>query len=829
MRRKIVFIVAATFLVVVAVGGTWAARLIRRSLPQTSGEIVLPGLEHGVEVSRDSYGIPHIQAQSENDLYYALGFVNAQDRLWQLDIFRRLSQGRLAEIFGPELIPVDHRHRVLGFQRLAEKIWANAGEESKTICRAYVNGINDYIERYPDRLPFEFLLLRYKPELWSPENVYGVLMWQQWMVTFNWESELAMAGLVHDMGADAALELIETHRERGPSIIPETEKQYDIVPARIDKTIIPPEFDYSLIKFEDKEATPIQTAAHMGLFTDRSQVFASNAWAVSGQRSRSGKPMLANDPHIPHTLPSIWYMARLSAPGIEAAGIMTSGVPMIVMGHNRRIAWGDTTTGADTQDLFIEKLNPENPNEYYNDGSYQPFDIIKETIHYRENGEQKAVEKQIRLSIRGPIINEISDPPVQAGMPLSLHWAGYEVSDSLITSRLMLKAANWDDFHEALRYTATPVWNWVYADANGNIGYQLAGMIPIRRKGRGMLPAPGWLNEYEWAGYIPYDEMPRLLNPSSGYIVTANNRVTPDDYPYLISTRYANPYRAERIEELILAQEKLSGEDMQRIQMDVYSKQAAHVRDIFVEACERYPTDDPDFKQAVDLLKKWDLMADRDSAGAAVFFESYATLAREIIDGRMKPGQWRRIYRSVADLDDMLGNIALAIWFDDPSTESVESQDQVIAECAGEAVKSLRRFYRRPPDGWKWGQLHTLTFSHPLGRSGIAAKLLNLGPYQLGGENYSVNPGNYYFDLDQKPYPVIAGPSMRTVMDFGDVDAARMVITLGQSENRFSRHYADQLPLWLKGESLPLWKNAEETGECEDKLVLIPLVPTAAP
>jgi penicillin amidase len=411
-------------------------------------------------------------------------------------------------------------------------------------------------------------------------------------------------------------------------------------------------------------------------------------------------------------------------------------------------------------------------------------------------------------------------------MPLALRWAGYEMSDSLKSSRLMLKAKNWQDFHGALRYTATPVWNWVYADVEGNIGYQLAGRIPVRKKGRGMFPVPGWLKDYEWDGYIPYDEMPRLLNPSNGYIVTANNRVTPDDYPYLISTRYANPYRAERIEELILAHERLSMEDMQQIQMDAYSKQAERMRDIFVDACEKCQTADPDFKQAVELMKKWNLVADQDSAGATIFFESYATVARNVINNRMKAGLWRRIYRSVADLDDLLGNDEAQKWFDNPSTEDVETQDQVVAASTAEAVKSLRQFYQSDPEAWKWGKLHTLTFAHPLGRSGILAKLLNLGPLRMGGENSTVNPANYYFDVEQKPYPVIAGPSMRTVVDFGNVNAAQMVITLGQSGNRFSRHYSDQLPFWLRGESLPLWKTQGEIeANQEGKLLLIPSKP----
>jgi penicillin amidase len=799
--------------------------IVRKSLPQVSGEIELSGLEEPVEVARDIYGVPHISAASELDLYRALGFVNAQDRLWQLDIFRRLSQGRLAEIFGPILIPLDHRHRVIGFQRLAGKLYADAEESSKAICRAYVGGINQYVERFPDRLPIEFTLLRYRPERWSPEDVYGVLMWQQWMVTFNWESELAMVALLQSLGSDAVLELVDVAKVTGPTIIPESERQYAPSPSRIDGTVLPPEFDYGLIKFKDQEQVrPESDSSDTAWLSRGAEVFASNCWVVDGTRSRSGKPILSNDPHIPHTLPSIWYMVHLSAPGIDdAAGIMTLGVPMIVMGHTRHIAWGDTTTGADTQDLFIEKLNPDNPNEYLHDGEYRRFEIVKEIIHYREGGQMKAVEKEIRLSVHGPIINEIADPPVHPETPLALRWAGYESSDSIKSSSAALKARNWEEFRAALRDTITPVWNWVYADAKGNIGYQMVGYIPIRKKGRGMVPVPGWLEAYEWDGYVPYDEMPRLFNPSNGYIVTANNRVAPEDYPYLISTRFAPPYRAARIEHLLLQHEKLSAEDMTQIQLDVYSKRGERLRDFVVSACETYPKPGPDFARAVELLRRWDLNADAESPGAAIFYESHAMVARSIFGTRMGPDLWKRLYRSFGNLDDMVDDESAQKWFDNPETEVVETRDEAISAGVAEAVTSLREFFGTEPDDWQWGQLHTLTFRHPLGRSGALAKALNLGPFPLGGAISTVNPGVYYFDSGQKPYSVLSGPSMRTVIDFGDVDAARMVITLGQSEQRFSEHYADQLPHWLKGESLPMWKTDDSIeSHLEGRLILRP-------
>jgi len=425
--------------------------------------------------------------------------------------------------------------------------------------------------------------------------------------------------------------------------------------------------------------------------------------------------------------------------------------------------------------------------------------------------------------VHGPIINEVADPPVHPDTPLALRWAGYESSDSIKSADAAIKARNWEEFRAALSDTITPVWNWVYADAEGNIGYQVVGKIPIRKRGRGMVPVPGWLEEYEWEGYIPYDEMPRLFNPSNGYIVTANNRVAPEDYPYLISTRFAPRYRAERIEQLLLQHEKLSAEDMHRIQMDVYSKRGERLRDRFVDACEHHPRTDPDFAQALELLRNWDLNVDTESAGASIFYESHAMVARNIFGTRMESTLWKQLYRVIGDLDDMVDDESARKWFDNPATDAVEPRDEAIAAGVAEAVTSLRKFFGTGPNTWTWGRLHTLTFRHPLGRSGLLAKMLNLGPFPLGGAISTVNPGIYYFDSKEKPYSVWAGPSMRTVVDFADVDAARMVITLGQSEERFSSHYADQLSHWLNGESLPMWRKADSMeSHLEGRLVLKP-------
>jgi len=830
MAKRVFLTLTVVLILALVIAVVWITNLIRQSLPHLDGEIVVAGLENPVEVTRDNYGIPHIRAQSELDLYYALGFVNAQDRLWQLDLFRRLSQGRLAEIFGPTVIPLDYRHRVLGFQRLGEKLYAQAEENSKAICRAYADGINHCIKMSPGRLPIEFRLLRYKPESWSPEDVYAVLMWQQWMVTFNWETELGLTALVQSIGEDDVLDLIRIADQGGPTIIPESEKQYAPSPSRIDDMVFPSEKDFMRIKFLNDASSEEKPGDSVNAWLGpRSEVYASNCWVVSGARSESGKPILANDPHIPHTLPSIWYMVHLSAPGIDdAAGIMTIGVPMIVMGHTRHIAWGDTTTGADTQDLYIEKLNPENSNEYLYKGGYRAFDARKEIIHYREDGQMKAVEKEIRSSIHGPIINEIADPQVHPDTPLALRWAGYEPSDMIKAGSMMIKATNWEEFCEALKHVVTPVWNWVYADRNGNIGYQVTGYVPIRQKGRGLAPVPGWLEEYEWDGFIPYEEMPRLYNPSNGYIVTANNKVAPEDYPYLIATRFMPPGRAARIEERLLAHEKLTVKEMERIQMDVYSKQGEHMRDRFVAACEKHPQSVPDFNEAVGILRDWDLNAGPESAGASIFYESHASAARKIVKNRLKQQLWRKIYRSIGSLDNMIDDESAQIWFDDPSTETVETRDMLLSASVAEAAISLRELFRDGPPAWKWGGTHTLTFKHPLGRSGLLAKFLNVGPFRMGGANFTVNPANYFFDETEKPYPVFAGPSMRTVVDFADVDATRMGITLGQSGSRFSPHYADHLPLWLKGESPPMTPNgimepADMAGtHIEGRLILKP-------
>ena len=824
MIRKLLLAALALCVVVAAGVAIYSTIIITRTLPQISGEIELSGLENPVEVLRDEFGVPHITAKSEGDMYRALGFVTAQDRLWQMDIFRRISHGRLAEALGPAALKLDRKHRVLGFHRLAQRLYSEADAEAKAVCDAYVDGINQYIENYPDKLPLEFRLLDYAPEKWKPEDTYSILMWQQWMVTFNWESELAMVALIQSLGADEALELIGIPKAPTPTIIPESDKQYSPGPSRIDDTIIPPEIDYSQIRFEPAAEASGGLQASL-LLRPMGEVYASNAWAVSGERSESGGAILSNDPHVPHTLPSIWYMAHLSAPGIDdAAGIMTLGVPMIVMGHTRHIAWGDTTTGADTQDLYLEKVDPDDPGRYLYKGQSRAFEVRKEIIRYREDGEMKELEIEVRSSMHGPIVNEIADPPISPATPLALKWTGYQTADMIRAGDLILKARGWNEFREALSHISTPVWNWVYADADGNIGYQLVGAIPIRKKGRGLLPVPGWTDDYEWTDFIPYDEMPRLLNPSSGYIVTANNAVTPDDYPYLISTRFAPPYRSSRIEELILAKEKVTVGDMRRIQMDVHSKQGERLRDIFVAACEKHPRPGPDFKRAVELMREWNLNADTKSRGAAVFYESHATIARNIFGFRLGPELWKQLYRVIGNLDDMIEAESARKWFDDPTTELVETRDETIAAGVAEAVESLREFFRDGPDSWRWGDMHTVTFKHPLGQKGILAKIFNRGPHPIGGGMSTINPGVYFYNSANKPYAVMSGPSMRTVIDYADFDATEMVITLGQSGNRFSPHYSDLLPYWLKGESIPFYKDdAGSDAPNGNRLVLRPV------
>ncbi|HEV2473128.1 MAG TPA: penicillin acylase family protein, partial [Chthonomonadales bacterium] len=531
-------------------GGVYSM-LLRRPLPKIKGKLHVQGLHEPVEVITDRYGVPHIYAGNEDDLFFAQGYVHAQERLWQMEFNRRLGSGRLSELFGAVALDVDRFCRRLGMHRAAAAEVERMAEQSRRILAAYAHGVNAFIQRNRRNLPIEFTLLRFKPAPWRTSDSIQWAKMMGWGEGSNWETEIIRARIVAKIGAERAARLEAGYDPGHPLIIP---------PGVAYKGI-------NLGMLEQYEA--IKQLSGFGLLG------ASNSWVVDGSMTVTGSPILCNDPHLGQAAPSIWYECHLVAGAIDVTGASFPGTPGIVIGHNQYIAWGLTNAVSDVEDLYIEKFHPQNPYQYEYQGKWEEAQVIREEIKVK--GSKAPVIEEVRITRHGPILTSIpsatDDTSAEqdranagtAEFPLALRWTGLEQCNIIAAVQKMNRASNWEEFRDALREWDVPPQNIIYADREGNIGYVMAGAVPIRARGQSLLPSPGWTGEYEWTGFIPFDALPQMHNPQQHFIVTANNRVVNDEYPYYITNEWLNGYRAQRIRDLLTgkaAGQKLTLADM---------------------------------------------------------------------------------------------------------------------------------------------------------------------------------------------------------------------------------------------------------------------------
>lgn len=765
--------------------------------------IALAGLAGEVKVFFDNYGIPHIEAESERDIARVIGYLQASYRLWQMDLTRRMATGRLAEIFGEDLLPVDTFQRVIGLNRFAKRAAAEMDPETVATIQAYADGVNAWLEE-DRKLPFEFRVLGYRMEPWCVEDTIAIARYMGWELSANYAMELLRYALIAERGEELGWALFPKHRDPGPYIVPPSEVKY----SRGASRGIPqgPFKRYAgLNSALVGELLARARTTHSAVSALALVPAASNNWAVSGSRSESGKPLLANDPHLDLNLPSVWWEAHIKAGDFEVAGVMFPGTPQIVLGHNRHIAWAATTSLTDVQDLYIERVNPNDPKQYLYNGIYEKFRLYTEEIFYRA-GENTMVKRiEVRESRHGPIINSIADFLPEDAPPLALRWTGWEVSDELKGFSIFTHARSWNEFKEAFRYYKVPVQNWVYADVEGNIGYIAGGLTPVRLHHEGSLPVPGDDPRYEWAGFVPTEKLPQLLNPKRGFVATANNKVVPPEYPHPYSDTYLPPYRAWRINELLEEKKKFSLDDMERIQLDTFSKQGERIAPYFVRACQERGYPEYSLKgQACELLGEWKFDTGVDSTAALIFFEAYRHSFALTFEDEMSPEifeAFRENFEAYNTFDNLIEEGS--IFFDNRETEVKETRDDMLAAGLEKAVETLGERFGEQIDEWRWGRVHTVLFNHPFGQaSGIMRRLLSLGPYPLAGSRETINNGYYsYFD---DPFSVKVGPSLRCLVDMSDVEGARMVITTGQSEKRLSPYYQDQVSLWVGGKYRPM-------------------------
>ncbi len=784
LRRFLLLAGIVVLMIAFALGGA-GVYLIRRALPQTNGTLAFTGLQDAVEVLRDHWGVPHIFARNAHDLFLAQGYVHAQDRLWQMELNRRTASGRLAEFAGEPALATDRLFRTLGLRRAAEAEFAHLDPETKEALELYAAGVNEFVAQHGSALPLEFTLLRLTPDPWSPIDTlaFGKLM--AWVLGGNWSSELMRAHLVARFGVEGMRFLMPPYSDSAPIIVPREASYHTWNTA-------------ALFRLLDAG----QGISEVG----------SNNWVVSGTRTTTGSPILANDPHLEAQMPSIWYEMHLVGGPYNVAGSTFPGTPGVVIGHNADIAWGVTNGGPDVQDLYMEQFDPADPTRYRYRDAWEPATLVREEIKVK--GRAAPVVETVRITRHGPILNSVVDG---LGAFLALRWTALEPG-SLSTSIMRLNRAHtWSEFRAALRLWTVPAQNFVFADRQGNIGYQLPGRIPIRAKGIGLLPVPGWTGEYEWIGEIPFEQLPSVLNPRRGYIATANNRIVPDGYPYFISADWDPGFRARRIETMLADSPHASLGQMARIQLDLTSLPAQ----AFVRALSRIPlTNEPAAGLLAQLraeLESWDGVLRPNSRPAAIYEAVRLSLVPLVFKDVLGPELYTRYLGHVSSWQTVLLRL-----LETPTSPwwGPAGRDAVVTRAFTEAYDLLNARLGPDRSGWTWGRLHTMQFVHPVGRMPAVAWIFNVSaPPTSGGDATTVNNGG--FDLATFRQRTVA--SYRQLLDLADWDRSLSIHTTGQSGVPFSPHYHDFVLLWAAGRYHPMLFSRDRIEDALDgKLTLTP-------
>jgi penicillin amidase len=773
-------------------GLTW---LSRQRLPQIDGRLTLPGLVASVEIIRDRWGIPHIYAANHHDLFFAQGFVHAQDRLWQLELNRRLATGRLSEIFGPVALETDRAIRTFGFPRLAQADWTNAAEEVALAIEAYTQGINAFLDHRSTRLPLEFTILRHRPEPWQPEDSLAFMRLTTWQFSHAWYGQIVRAQLIEVVGEAAAAELEIHYPDQNPVTLPE-----GIEFNRLDLDGL------------------LQRAA--GPFLNRGQ--GSNAWAVSAGRTTTGRPYLCNDVHLALRVPSTWYELHLVGGRFNVSGASLLGVPLVVVGHNARLAWGLTLAFTDCEDLFVERFDPHDPHRYLFRDEWRPAEVISETIQVK--GQAEPHREQIILTQHGPVISDVVGAPDQRIALNSMSLRAATVAAGWWRLNL---AGNWDEFVEAMRHIEAPQLNVAYADVEGNIGYWLTGRVPIRAKGQGLVPAPGWTGEYEWVDEVPFEAMPHALNPEQGYVASCNHRVIAADYPYYLGSAWVNGYRARRLVELFGGQEKLAVDDFRAMQLDVTCLPGREL----VAQLAGLTGDDPDVRLALAELRAWDGRLTTTGSGATLYEVLRYILVRNLLEPGLGPALTVRLMGQGSNPvlfaahefygHDTVTMLRMLVNPDSWWVARAGGREAVLNRSLKQAVEWLRAKLGPEVGDWQWGKIHRVFFVHPLGQRKPFDRVFNRGPFPIGGDTDTLCQTAIQV---AEPYDSRAwAPSYRQIIDLGDLSRSLAVFPTGQSGHAGSPHYDDLLELWLNGDYHPmLWTRAQVEQAAEGRLKLTP-------
>jgi penicillin amidase len=762
-------------------------------------DVVLSG---EVLIQYDVYGIPHITASSDADLFFAQGYVTAKDRLWQMEYTRKQVAGRLAEFLGESVLEQDFEIRRIGLYRSSVATYESLTDEMKKLAAAYAAGVNHFIETNKHNLPREFKNLGYIPEPWHPVDSIAIPRLMFWHLSGSLEEELMLAELVDELEPEKALELVSNKPAD-----PETHMRWKQAAA-----LLPEDFG-------DGGFPILAGLKEISNSRGARRAIGSNNWVIDGQKSANGIPILANDPHLALLNPPIWHEVHLMGPGINVIGSTFPGVAGIIIGHNEHIAWGVTNVGYDVCDLYLEKLDPDNEDRYFYKGISRPFRKVKEIFKCRSGGSMKETEREILYTLHGPVVDERENEVI------SMRWTGHEPSMEFKYMYLLNRASNVDEFREALNYYQLGAQNFVYADIDGNIFYQPTGKVPVRN-GAPYLPLDGSSGECEWESYIPYENLPRMLNPEEHFIATANARPVDGSYPYYIGYFFDIGYRVRRIKDLLTAKEKLTFEDVQAIQNDNYVLAAERLKPQLLAAIETEKHLLPErAHDAAKLVREWDNYSNTDSVGCTIFNKwleriAFNTLRDDLSDTMFD--YWASnpdIIVVLLSRSDTTGELKFD-WFDNIKTQYHEKKSQVVARSLQEAIERLSFSYGFDMQDWTWGKVHKVTLAHGLRK---LDRRYNNGPYPRKGCNDTVD--NAGFPFFEKDFASGSGPSLRmTVQLSPGVERAENVIPGGQCGDPQSDHYQDQLlNFWLRNSAHPLLFSKEQIkNNLEETLMLVP-------
>ncbi|KAF0151522.1 MAG: peptidase S45 penicillin amidase [Ignavibacteria bacterium] len=815
--KKITIGLSVSLLIILTVLSGITFFMLKNTLPKYDDEKNLSGISAEVKIFRDKWGIPMIKAENDEDAAFALGFVHAQDRLFQMDVARRAGEGRLSEIFGTQTIDVDIMFRTVGIYKAAKESFPKLNPLSQKILVAYSNGVNEYLKAAKGNYTPEIDVLGYDPYTWEPEHSLVIAKLMGWELNISWWTDLMFSHLIQKFGETKARELIPDFPQNAPTIIPfGLQSLSSITRGLID-------VDKSYREFTGFRGT------HIG----------SNNWVVNGNKAVSGKSMIANDPHLAFTAPGRWYFAMIRSKEWNVEGFTLAGLPAVVIGKNQNISWAMTNVMADDADFYAEKIDSSGT-KYFVDGKWRELAITKDTIHVKDS---LNVVYEIKKTHRGAIVSDIHQlrkyyPNIEVETAtLSMRWTGQDFSDEMFAALSLNKAKNWEDFKEALSYFTLPGQNFVYADAFGNIGYVCAAKLPIRANNSPTLVFDGTSSASDWKGFVPYDEMPKLFNPPQNYIASANNKIV-NGFPYHISNIWEPSSRIERIAELLTSKEKHSVSDFKKYQNDFVSPFAKKITKHLISAFKDVKLHDKNLKTALDLLENWDGEMSIRSQAPTIYAFFLKNLIKNVIGDEMSNDLLKEyvfaaniLYRKIEEL--MQSDSSL---FDDVKTQAIETKDDMLRKSLADALSELERDYGTEVYNWQWGEIHKVTFKHIFGgKFSLLDKLINIGPFEIGGDGTTVFNTEYSFsELYEtehnsnlphrtKKFENKLGPTMRYIYDYSQPDYFYFILPAGQSGHFMSDHYKDMTKMWLKGNYLRLpLKESEFIQNTESTLTLLP-------